>query len=45
MQRSPYYLESLDALAVAWQELLLDPALDAQTHLQAAQDLILQSYW
>ncbi|MBN8594140.1 MAG: extracellular solute-binding protein [Anaerolineae bacterium] len=45
MQRSPYYLESLDALAVAWQELLLDPALDAQSHLQAAQDLILQSYW
>jgi ABC-type glycerol-3-phosphate transport system substrate-binding protein len=45
MQRSPYYLESLDALAVAWQELLLDPALDSLVHLQAAQDAILEAYW
>jgi maltose-binding protein MalE len=45
MQASPYYTESLEALAVAWQELLLDPALDALTHLQSAQDAILATYW
>jgi ABC-type glycerol-3-phosphate transport system substrate-binding protein len=45
MQRSPYYLESLDALAVAWQELLLDPDLDVMAHLRAAQDAILEAYW
>jgi ABC-type glycerol-3-phosphate transport system substrate-binding protein len=45
MQQSPYYVESLDALAIAWQELLLDPNLDAMTRLQAAADEVLNRYW
>ncbi|MDX2162959.1 MAG: extracellular solute-binding protein [bacterium] len=45
MQQSPYYVESLDTLAIAWQELLLDPAIPALERLQAAQDEVLQQYW
>ena len=45
MQQSPYYVESLDALAIAWQELLLDPELDALEHLQEAQDEVMVRYW
>ena len=45
MQQSPYYVESLDALAIAWQELLLDPELDALAHLQEAQDEVMARYW
>ncbi|KAA3665012.1 MAG: extracellular solute-binding protein [Chloroflexi bacterium] len=45
MQQSPYYVESLDSLAIAWQELLLDPELDAAAHLQEAQDEVLARYW
>lgn len=45
MQQSPFYVESLDALAIAWQELLLDPELDAMTHLQEAQDEVLARNW
>ena len=45
MQQSPFYVESLDILAIAWQELLLDPELDAAAHLQEAQDEVLARYW
>ncbi len=45
MPYSPYYRESLDELAVAFQELLLDPELDALSHLQSAQDAVLRRYW
>lgn len=42
---SPYYIESLSVLAVAMQELMLDPQLDAMTRLQSAQDEVLRRYW
>ncbi len=45
MQQSPYYVESLDTLAIAWQEMLLDPSINALERLQAAQDEVIQQYW
>ncbi len=45
MEQSPYYVESLDILATTWQELMLDPALDPLTELQAAADEVLTRYW
>ncbi len=45
MEQSPYYVESLDALAVALQELMLDPEMDAMTRLQEAADEVLNRYW
>jgi ABC-type glycerol-3-phosphate transport system substrate-binding protein len=45
MQQSPYYVESLDTLAVAFQELLLDPSLDVMTRLEEARDEVLNRYW
>jgi ABC-type glycerol-3-phosphate transport system substrate-binding protein len=45
MQQSPFYVESLDTLAIAWQEMLLDPSINALERLQAAQDEVLQTYW
>jgi multiple sugar transport system substrate-binding protein len=45
VEPTPYYVETLDALAIAMQELMLDPELDAMTHLQEAQDEILNRYW
>jgi len=45
MQQSPYYVESLDALAIAWQELLLNPGMDVLPRLQRAQDDVLARYW
>jgi multiple sugar transport system substrate-binding protein len=45
MQQSPFYVESLDTLAIAWQEMLLDPGINALERLQAAQDEVLQTYW
>lgn len=45
MPQSPYYVESLDALAVALQEIFLDPSIDIATHLQDAQDEVLRRYW
>jgi ABC-type glycerol-3-phosphate transport system substrate-binding protein len=45
MQQSPFYVESLDLLAIAWQEMLLDPSLNALERLQAAQDEVLNTYW
>lgn len=45
MQRSPFYIESLDTLAVAFQELLLDPELDALERLAAAEEEVLNRYW
>lgn len=45
MEQSPYYVESLDALAVALQELMLDPEMDALTRLQDAADEVLNRYW
>lgn len=44
-QTSEFYNESLDALAIAMQELMLDPKLDALTHLKAAQDEIIKRYF
>jgi hypothetical protein len=45
MDRSPYYVESMDTLAIAVQEILLNPELDIQQRLQAAEVEILQRYW
>ena len=45
MQQSPYYVESLDALAVAFQEMMLDPEIEALERLQEAQDEVLNRYW
>ncbi|NWF79527.1 MAG: extracellular solute-binding protein [Chloroflexi bacterium] len=45
MEPSPYYQESLNALAIAIQEIMLNPSLDIATRLQEAQDEILQRYW
>ncbi|MEM7735918.1 MAG: extracellular solute-binding protein [Deinococcota bacterium] len=45
MQQSPYYVESLDALAIAFQELLLDPDMDVMARLEEAQDEVLNRYW
>ncbi len=45
MDRSPYYVESMDILAIAVQEILLNPELDIQQRLQAAETEILQRYW
>jgi ABC-type glycerol-3-phosphate transport system substrate-binding protein len=45
MQQSPFYVESLDLLAIAWQEMLLDPSINALERLQAAQDEVLATYW
>jgi multiple sugar transport system substrate-binding protein len=45
MEQSPFYVESLDELAIAWQELLLDPELDTMTRLQEAADAVVQRYW
>jgi ABC-type glycerol-3-phosphate transport system substrate-binding protein len=44
MQQSPFYTESLDTLAIAWQEMLLDPSINALERLQAAQDEALQRF-
>jgi len=45
MQQSPFYLESLDALGVAIQELLLDPEMDALERLTEAQDEVLNRFF
>ncbi len=45
MEQSPYYQESLNALAIAIQDIMLNPSLDIATRLQEAQDEILQRYW
>lgn len=45
MQQSPFYVESLDELAIAFQELLLDPEMDALTRLEEAQEAVLRRYW
>ena len=45
MQQSPYYVESLDALAVAFQELFLDTDMDVLTRLEEAQEEVLNRYW
>jgi ABC-type glycerol-3-phosphate transport system substrate-binding protein len=45
MQASPFYVESLDILAVTWQELMLDPSKDAAAELQKAADEVLTRYW
>ncbi len=45
IEQSPYYEASLDALAAAIQEIMLDPNLDSMPRLQQAQDEILNKYW
>jgi ABC-type glycerol-3-phosphate transport system substrate-binding protein len=45
MEQSPYYVESLDVLAVAFQEMLLDPSIDPMERLTEAQDEVLNRYW
>ena len=45
MQRSPFYLESVDALAATLQELLLNPNLDSLTRLEASAQEILNRHW
>ncbi|NJK80915.1 MAG: extracellular solute-binding protein [Chloroflexaceae bacterium] len=45
MEQSPYYVESLNALAIAIQEIMLDPSIDIQEHLTEAQDDVLQRFW
>ncbi|NOK62833.1 MAG: hypothetical protein GFH23_1086674n80 [Chloroflexi bacterium AL-N1] len=45
IEQSPYYQESLDGLATAIQEIMLDPSIDIMEHIQQAQDEILNRYW
>lgn len=45
IEQSPYYVESLSTLALAIQELLLDPTLDIEARLTEAQDEVLTRYW
>jgi ABC-type glycerol-3-phosphate transport system substrate-binding protein len=45
MEQSPFYVESLDALAIAFQEMLLDPEIDAMERLTEAQEEVLNRYW
>ncbi len=45
MQQSPYYVESLDALAAAFQEMFLDASIDPLTRLTEVQDEVLNRYW
>lgn len=45
MQQSPHYVASLDALAVAFQELFLDPNMDIMTRLQEAEQEVLNRFW
>lgn len=45
MQQSPYYVESLDELAVAFQEMFLDTSIDAMKRLQEAEQEVLNRYW
>jgi ABC-type glycerol-3-phosphate transport system substrate-binding protein len=45
MEQSPYYQESLTALAIAIQEIMLDPGIDIADRLQRAQDEVLQRFW
>ena len=45
IESSPYYQESLDALAIALQELMLDPNMDPLPRLERAQTEILNRYW
>lgn len=45
MQQSPFYVESLDALAIAFQEMLLDPSIDALQRLQEVADEVENRYW
>jgi len=45
MEQSPYYVESLDTLAIAFQEMLLDPEIDAMERLTEAQEEVLNRYW
>ncbi len=42
---SPYYNETMDALAAVTQELVLNPSLDVMEKLKQAQDEILTKYW
>ncbi len=45
MQRSPFYLESVDALAATLQELLLNPEIDPLPRLESSVQEILNRYW
>lgn len=45
MQQSPFYVESLDTLAIAFQEMLLDPSIDPLERLQQAEEEVLNRYW
>ncbi len=45
MQQSPFYVESLDALAIAFQEMLLDPSIDALQRLQDVAEEVENRYW
>ncbi|MEO1439113.1 MAG: extracellular solute-binding protein [Chloroflexota bacterium] len=45
MQQSPFYVESLDALSIAFQEMMLDPEIDALERLTEAQEEVLNRYW
>jgi multiple sugar transport system substrate-binding protein len=45
IESSQYYQEGLDELAVALQELMLDPTMDIMTRLQEAQDEVINRYF
>ncbi len=45
IEPSPYYQESLDALAIALQELMLNPNMEILPRLERAQTEILNRYW
>jgi multiple sugar transport system substrate-binding protein len=45
IEQSPYYVESLNSLAIAIQEIMLDPEIDIEERLQQAEEEILTRYW
>lgn len=45
MDTSPYYVQSLDTLAIAAQEILLDHSVDIMERLKQAEEEILTRYW
>jgi ABC-type glycerol-3-phosphate transport system substrate-binding protein len=45
MEQSPYYQESLNALATAIQEIMLDPNVNIEERLKEAEEEVLTRYW
>lgn len=45
MEQSPYYQESLNELAIAIQDIMLNPSVDIRARIQKAQDDVLARFW